>query len=246
MKMVQTKYAGWGLVAGALATAFMAFPIIAQTADAQRQSAAWQARANSIDEAGTDDVSSDLVIRLADMQTETSMTAHMRDVSVTDSLLSYKKSDLDKAVDGSKELHCMSEAIYFEARSETRSGQKAVAEVILNRVDSKHFPDTVCGVVYQGSERRTGCQFSFTCDGSMDKMPKGKAWKRSQDVAQVVMTGGVVPFTNRATHYHTTAVNPPWSSTMRMTRQVGSHVFYRFAPRDYTPSEPAILAAPPS
>lgn len=246
MTKVQTKYAGWGLVAGALATAIVAFPMIAQTADAQREAAAWEARASEIEAAHEDQVSSELATRLADLQTNDVMTAHMRDRSVTSSLISLTKSDLDAAENGMDELRCMSEAIYYEARSETRSGQKAVGEVILNRVASKHFPGTVCGVVYEGSERRTGCQFSFTCDGSMDIAPKGKSWTRSQDMAKIVMTGGVKPFTNRATHYHTTAVNPPWSQTMRMTRQVGSHVFYRFAPRNYTVSEPAILAAPPS
>lgn len=246
MTKVQTKYAGWGLVAGALATAIIAFPMIAETADAQREAAAWEARASAIVVDREDKVSSELVTRLAALQTDKTMTAHMRDTSVTSALLSVTQSDLETAETGMDELKCMSEAIYYEARSETRSGQKAVAEVILNRVASKHFPSSVCGVVYEGSERRTGCQFSFTCDGSMDIAPRGKAWARSQDVAKVVMTGGVKPFTNRATHYHTTAVNPPWSKTMRMTRQVGSHVFYRFAPRNYTVSEPAILAAPPS
>ncbi len=143
------------------------------------------------------------------------------------------------------ETQCMAEAIYYEARSETRSGQKAVGEVILNRIRNKHFPNTVCGVVYEGSERATGCQFTFTCDGSMDIEPKGKAWKRSQDMAAHLLSGGHTPMTHLATHYHTTEVSPKWSGTMRMTRRVGNHVFYRFAPRDYVPSEPTILVAPP-
>ncbi len=144
------------------------------------------------------------------------------------------------------EHQCMAEAIYYEARSETRSGQKAVGEVILNRVASKHYPNTVCGVVYEGSERSTGCQFTFTCDGSMDKNPYGNHWARSQEVATTVLTGGFTPFTNRATHYHTTDVKPVWAGNMRMTKRVGSHVFYRFAPRDYSPSSPIMVSAPPS
>jgi len=139
----------------------------------------------------------------------------------------------------------MAEAIYYEARSETKSGQRAVAEVIQNRVKNKHFPNTVCDVVYEGSERTTGCQFTFTCDGSMDVAPKGKAWDRSIKTANFVMSGGHTPLTKYATHYHTLQVNPKWSQTMRMTRQVGSHVFYRFAPKDYKPTEPVLLVAPP-
>ena len=247
MTKVQTKYVSWGLVVGAFAAAAIAFPTISGTAAAQRDAAGWATRAESIEmvevSAAKD---SPLVARLANLQTDETLSPLMRDTSLTESLLSFTRSDLDVAVDGTKELQCLSEAVYYEARSETRSGQKAVAEVVLNRVASKHFPDSVCGVVYEGSERRTGCQFSFTCDGSMDIMPKGKSWERSQDVAALVLSGGVTPFTNKATHYHTTAVNPVWSGTMRMTKRVGSHVFYRFAPRNYEVSTPTLTVAPPS
>lgn len=163
----------------------------------------------------------------------------------TDTLSTQPHSALIASKTLLNETQCMAEAIYYEARSETRSGQKAVGEVILNRIRNKHFPDTVCGVVYEGSERTTGCQFTFTCDGSMDIAPKGKAWERSQDMADYLLSGGHTPMTHLATHYHTTEISPKWSGTMRMTRRVGSHVFYRFAPRDYVPSEPTILVAPP-
>ncbi len=241
---VKTKYVGWGLVLGALAVAAVAFPMIAETANAQRESAVWKKRATTIDTIDVSYDSSGLAAKLAELQLNEGLNGHMRDEALTTSLISYTPEDLDTAVSGAKERRCLAEAVYYEARSETRSGQKAVAEVIMNRVASKHFPDSVCGVVYEGSKRRTGCQFSFTCDGSMDKTPKGKAWKRSQDIATLVLTGGVKPFTNRATHYHTTSVTPVWSNNLRMTKQVGSHVFYRFAPRDYTPSTPTIIAVP--
>lgn len=246
MTKVQTKYAGWGLALSALMIAAVAFPVIAQTAAEQREAHQWKKRANAMEAAPVTHKDSALVARLAALQADKSLTTYMRDAALTDNLQTYSSLDLDKAVKAADELRCLSEAVYYEARSETRSGQKAVAEVVLNRVGSKHFPDTVCGVVYEGSERRTGCQFSFTCDGSMTQAPKGRAWKRSQDVAQLVLTGGVKPFTNRATHYHTTAVNPHWSGSLRMTRRVGSHVFYRFAPYNYAPSTPSLMVAPPS
>lgn len=248
MISVQTKYKAWGLALSALVTAAVAFPTIADTAAEQRETAKWETRAESIETVKQEAIApSSTAIRLTTLHTDASLAlALQRDAFTVKPMLSYTRTDIDAAHGGMAEHACLATAVYYEARSETRSGQKAVAEVVMNRVASKHYPDTICGVVFEGSERRTGCQFSFTCDGSMDIAPKGKSWERSQDVAKLVMTGGVKPLTNRATHYHTTAVNPKWSGTMRMTRQVGSHVFYRFAPRNYTPSTPSILAAPPS
>jgi len=130
-----------------------------------------------------------------------------------------------------REQRCLSEAIYYEARGETHQGQVAVAEVIMNRVRSKHYPNSICGVVYQGSHRATGCQFTFTCDGSLGHRPRGRAWERAQQVATQVMEGFTRPVTQRATHYHTTAVNPVWSSGLVQTTQIGVHVFYRFPNR---------------
>ena len=127
---------------------------------------------------------------------------------------------------------CLSEAIYYEARSESLIGQKAVAEVILNRRRSKHFPDTICEVVFQGSDRKTGCQFSFTCDGSISGEIEEKNWKRSQNIAKLIMMGGVRPFTENSTHYHTVDISPPWINDLRPTRKIGSHMFYRFKFRE--------------
>jgi len=123
---------------------------------------------------------------------------------------------------------CLSQAIYFEARGETQRGQVAVAEVIMNRVRSRAYPNSICGVVYQGSHRTTGCQFTFTCDGSLGHRPRGRAWERAQRVATAVMSGYTRPITQGATHYHTHAVNPVWNSGLVETTNVGSHVFYRF------------------
>jgi spore germination cell wall hydrolase CwlJ-like protein len=122
---------------------------------------------------------------------------------------------------------CLSQAIYYEARGETQRGQIAVAEVVMNRVRSRHYPNSICGVVYQGSHRVTGCQFTFTCDGSLNHRPRGRAWDRAQRVATAVLLGYTRPVTQHATHYHTHAVNPVWNSGLVETTSIGSHVFYR-------------------
>jgi len=130
-----------------------------------------------------------------------------------------------------RQLNCLSQAIYYEARGETQRGQTAVAEVIMNRARSGYYPSSICGVVYQGSHRSTGCQFTFTCDGSLNHRPRGRAWDRAQRVATAVMLGYARPMTQNATHYHTTAVNPVWNSGLVETTQIGTHVFYRFPNR---------------
>lgn len=130
-----------------------------------------------------------------------------------------------------REHGCLSQAIYYEARGETQRGQVAVAEVIMNRVRSSAYPNTICEVVYQGSTRSTGCQFTFTCDGSLRDRPRGRAWDRAQRVATAMMMGYHRPITQNATHYHTHAVNPVWNSGLVETTNIGSHVFYRFPNR---------------
>ena len=126
-----------------------------------------------------------------------------------------------------REHNCLSEAIYYEARGETQQGQVAVAEVIMNRVHSPFYPKSICAVVYQGSDRDTGCQFTFTCDGSLAAHPRGRAWIQAQHLATAVMSGYTRPITQHATHYHTNAVNPGWSTMLIETTTIGSHVFYR-------------------
>ncbi|MCP2669790.1 cell wall hydrolase [Maricaulaceae bacterium EIL42A08] len=148
-----------------------------------------------------------------------------------DDLRSFDTSHLEAAHLAARERQCMAEAIYYEARSEGLSGQMAVAEVIMNRVRHSAYPNTVCDVVYQGSERTTGCQFTFTCDGSMERAPYGRGWARSQLVAEHALMGFARPVTNRATHYHTTEVDPYWNDSLVRTRKIGSHVFYRFPNR---------------
>jgi spore germination cell wall hydrolase CwlJ-like protein len=139
------------------------------------------------------------------------------------------------------EVDCLAEAIYYEARSESYHGQLAVAEVVVNRVRSKLYPDTYCGVVYEGSHRVTGCQFTFTCDGSLRHKPGGVAWVRANVLASQVIAGAVRPVTHRATHYHTTEILPYWSASLVETTRIGAHIFYRFPNR----RERAALAAIP-
>jgi len=145
-------------------------------------------------------------------------------------------TDREIALFQASEQHCLAEAIYYEARSETTSGQKAVAEVILNRVESRVYPNTVCDVIYQGTVRakarqRKNCQFSFTCDGSQERWPlRGKHWTKAQNLAAIALDSGFKPLTRGATHYHTTAVNPVWAEHLQQTRQVGDHVFYQDLP----------------
>ncbi|HEU0135315.1 MAG TPA: cell wall hydrolase [Allosphingosinicella sp.] len=125
-------------------------------------------------------------------------------------------------------LQCLTAAVYYEARSEALEGQRAVAQVVLNRVRHPAFPKTVCGVVYQGSNRRTGCQFSFTCDGSLRARRDPEAWERSRRVARTALAGSVYGPVGVATHYHTTAIRPWWAPSLRRAVTVGSHIFYRW------------------
>jgi Cell Wall Hydrolase len=127
-----------------------------------------------------------------------------------------------------REHRCLSEGIYFEARGESREGQIAVGEVILNRVRSSAYPNTICGVVYQGSHRTTGCQFTFTCDGSLARQPRGRPWRQARDIAGELMAGVHNTVTGNATHYHTTAVWPRWAPRLIETTRIGAHIFYRY------------------
>lgn len=125
-------------------------------------------------------------------------------------------------------LKCLTDAIYYEAASESEEGQRAVAQVVLNRVRHPAFPASVCGVVYQGSERTTGCQFSFACDGSMARIPARAGWARAARYAADALNGHVVAAVGEATHYHTYAVTPSWNRSLVMTAAIGAHFFHRW------------------
>lgn len=130
--------------------------------------------------------------------------------------------------DKARALQCLTTAIYYEAASEPDDGQRAVAQVVLNRVRHQAFPATVCGVVFQGSEKR-GCQFSFACDGALNRgQPSSIAWARAARVAANALSGSVFAPVGMATHYHTYAVTPSWNRSLVMTGVYGAHFFHRW------------------
>jgi spore germination cell wall hydrolase CwlJ-like protein len=144
---------------------------------------------------------------------------------VTD--LSYSHDFLASlpAPTGDAQWQCLTKALYFESRGESLKGQFAVAEVILNRVDSAHYPNTVCSVVEQGG--RGGCQFSYHCDGARDVMRDGEAVNTAGRIARLMLDGAPRDLTFGATHFHTRAVNPRWSHIYERTAAIGAHVFYK-------------------
>jgi len=128
---------------------------------------------------------------------------------------------------GGAEWACLAEALYFEARGETIKGQFAVAEVILNRVESGLYPSSICGVVNQGTGKRYQCQFTYTCDGLSDKIRERGAYERVGKIAWLMLKGAPRQLTGGATHYHTNAVFPRWARKFPRTAQIGVHSFYR-------------------
>jgi spore germination cell wall hydrolase CwlJ-like protein len=131
------------------------------------------------------------------------------------------------AARGSSEQNCLARAIYFEARGESTRGQEAVAQVVLARKRTPGRPKTICGVVYEGSHRSTGCQFSFTCDGIADTINNSTAWSRAQGIAARAMRGKLKPVARGATFYHANYVRPYWASSMVKVATIGTHIFYR-------------------
>ena len=131
------------------------------------------------------------------------------------------------AASGGDEWACLAEALYFEARGESVKGQFAVAEVILNRVDSAQFPDSICDVVNQGTGRKYACQFTYTCDGYKEIINEPRAFKRVGKVADLMVNGAPRPLTDGAMYYHTRAVSPRWSRKFTRTTSIGEHHFYR-------------------
>jgi spore germination cell wall hydrolase CwlJ-like protein len=136
--------------------------------------------------------------------------------------------DTHNADDSARALHCLTQAVYYEAAREPEAGQAAVAQVVLNRVRHPAYPKSICGVVYQGSARLTGCQFTFTCDGSLRWAPEASFWARCQAVAKRALAGYVFKPVGSATHYHAVYVSPYWAPTLVKMAQVGQQIFYRW------------------
>jgi len=131
--------------------------------------------------------------------------------------------------DAERAQQCLSAAVYYEARSEPVDGQRAVAQVVLNRVRDRAFPASVCGVVYQHS--RAGCQFTFACDGSTARPVEPIAWRRAEEIAAGALAGSVYAPVGAATHYHAAYVSPWWAPSLSRIGAVGSHIFYRWRDR---------------
>ncbi len=145
-----------------------------------------------------------------------------------------KQFYIDNPAERAQAVQCLTAAVYYEAANEPLTGKEAVAQVVLNRTRHPSYPKSVCGVVFQGSERFTGCQFTFTCDGSMARLPARRQWAESHEVAERALSGFVMSGVGSATHYHANYVMPYWSSTLVKVAQYGLHIFYR-------PSGPALL-----
>jgi Cell Wall Hydrolase len=137
-------------------------------------------------------------------------------------LFKGSNDDFERAAD------CLAATIFYEAGNETTAGQMAVAQVVLNRARHPAYPNTVCGAVFQGHERRTGCQFSYTCDGSMARRPSAEAWTRYRGIAQAMLKGLVYAPVGLATHYHTDWVLPAWSAKLDKVRVERTHLFFRY------------------
>ena len=157
--------------------------------------------------------------------------ATLRRANLTGSPVAAQPFRLGSALDASRDLDCLTQVAYYEARGEGRDGMRAVVQVVLNRARHPAFPKSVCGVVFQGSNRRVGCQFSFTCDGSMRGRVNRAAWDRARDVASAALSGSVFAPVGNATHFHTTGVSPGWRNALVRVSQVGDHLFYRFGGR---------------
>ena len=143
-------------------------------------------------------------------------------------------------IDHGRALDCMTLAIAYEAGNQQIAGQQAVGQVILNRLHAQRFPKSVCGVVFDGSERRTGCQFTFTCDGSIMQPLTSATMLTARSVAQSVLSGQAPDRVGGATHYHADYVLPYWAGTGVRVAKIGAHIFYRM-PGDAVMPMPAAV-----
>ncbi len=160
-------------------------------------------------------------------------------------------------LDQRRALLCLTQAIYYEAGFEPIAGRRAVAQVVLNRMRHPAFPKSVCGVVYQRNSTPV-CQFSFVCDGALDRRPEAGAWKVAEDIARAALGGYVEQTVGSATHYHADYVAPRWAPLLTKISKLGAHIFYRWPgtwgqvgafngryigePRDPSTMRPLILA----
>lgn len=130
-----------------------------------------------------------------------------------------------------REMRCLAEAVYFEARSEPERGQVAVAQVVLNRVLHPNYPDTICGVVYQNRHRHLACQFTFACEGRALRINEPDAWRQAVQIATNVVSGSsYLSDVGASTHYHADYVRPRWARALTRMDTIGRHTFYKLKP----------------
>ncbi|MDA9207582.1 cell wall hydrolase [Octadecabacter sp.] len=155
--------------------------------------------------------------------------AAARNIPTAPDVVTYDNAFLaaQPAPSGGAQWECLAEALYFEARGESVRGLFAVGEVIMNRVDSGRFPNTLCSVINQGTGRQFACQFTYTCDGAAEVINEPAAWNRVGKVARLLIDGAPRELTGGATYYHTRAVSPRWSRVFDRTASIGAHYFYR-------------------
>ncbi|MEM6944860.1 MAG: cell wall hydrolase [Pseudomonadota bacterium] len=185
--------------------------------------------------AGDETAPLDAIADQADAQADTAaLLGETRDATTTQLMIADPGVVIDEGALGrvsvgerSAEWACLAEGLYFEARGESLMGQIAVAEVILNRVDSRRYPDSVCAVLDQGAHRLNACQFSYNCDGQKELIAEKDAFEQVGKVAWLMLEGRPRNLTGKATHYHATHVNPRWASKLVRTARIGDHVFYR-------------------
>ncbi len=171
------------------------------------------------------------VIRLRDLDPDQARRWNAANPIATGSNPAAKpfKLNAEGVLDETRAVDCMTAAIYYEAGFESLEGQRAVAQVVLNRMRHPAFPKSVCGVVFQGAERAGGgCQFTFTCDGALARKPDEVVWARARKVAEAALGGFVMKKVGEATHYHAEYVAPYWSPTLVKLAVVGQHIFYRW------------------
>jgi spore germination cell wall hydrolase CwlJ-like protein len=176
------------------------------------------------------------VIRLQDLNPDQARRWNAANPIATTANPSAKpfKLNAEGMLDEARAADCMTAAIYYEAGFESLEGQRAVAQVVLNRLRHPAFAKTICGVVFQGAEptgakrRGGGCQFTFTCDGALARQPDEAAWARARKVAEAALNGYVMKKVGEATHYHAEYVAPYWSPTLVKVAVVGQHIFYRW------------------
>jgi spore germination cell wall hydrolase CwlJ-like protein len=123
-------------------------------------------------------------------------------------------------------VECLAQAAYYEAAADGPQGERAVVQVVLNRVRHPGFPPSICGVVYQGSGA-PGCQFTFTCDGALARVPPAAPWFQARQIALEELSGKVFAPVGHATHYHADYVLPYWADSLDKSGQVGHQIFYR-------------------